>query len=171
MSQDSQISRHMNGLLKIYFTEGYYDEEDFDNPIKYRLIQEVNEQFRVTETHERRYYLNPNLVVKLDGTSEMFFSYEMLNWNELNVYFIPFYQMTFYLGYKYTVYTQYVNYRIMSGASGTLLEAGNKMSQIYTIGYLLAQFGGFYCALHILFGMYMHKYVENSYQQDIVNAV
>ena len=76
------------------------------------------------------------------------------------------------LHYEYTQYDQYINYQISS--SGRLLSSLSNsdekiMPDYYLAFYIMAQFGGLYAFLHLLFGIFMNRWTEQNLKQSLIS--
>ena len=101
--------------------EGYYDQNDYNDPIKYRVNYEYSNYFTFSEIDITIIRVQRNIVNMLDGTTRMFFTTRMAGDMSSAISFINPFVAYFLLDNEYTSYNQHINYQI--SATGRRLES------------------------------------------------
>ena len=143
---------------------------------------------------DRLNYLEPNLVVMANGTGAEFFTIqygEQLSFDFDSGQYILI--DTYQLGNSFNLYEQYINYVVDVSTRRNLnladlhqtkcvseetppprvLESSKEelMSTEYFIFYFMAQLGGLYSFLVLIFGIVVGHIASRSFEQDVINSV
>ena len=116
-----------------------------------------------------------NVVNMIDGSTRVFYKTVQVSVDVADFSFFDFYGVYFFLHHEYVQYDQYIDYQISPTTrrlnSGN--TAGNEeiMPSYYFAFYILAQFGGLYAFLHLVFGFFMNRWTEQHLKQAFVNEL
>ena len=172
----SDIKNQYNrDIARVVTVEGYYDPDDYDNPVKYTIGYDYTNYIRVQEFDMIYIKVKRNLVNMMDGSTKVFYNTEFIRSTSTELGNYAFFHRVFSLNHEYTQYDQFVNYQISE--SRRMLAADNSasdediMPSYYFIVYAMSQFGGLYTFLHLLFGCFMNRWTEQSLNQEIANTL
>lgn len=121
--------------------------------------------------------IHPNVVKKLDGTQTQFVSVTPIFNTDMYGWYRKLWVSEFTLANTYTEYEQYINYRVMRYSDDSRRNLSSSESSkpilypLYLVLFIMAQMGGLYQFLYLLFGTMMHKYVRLSSYQELIKAV
>ena len=174
-------------VMNVLLVEGYYDHTSQSDPVKYKLnlFNPLELQFNSSVT--KTYKMKQNKVKKLDGSIEQFVSYEA---KEVLYYDLTSVLASFYfeMADNYDYYETYIDYQpVIDSSSRRNLEqhdssarnleqeesSSNKdlMSGGYFVFFVMAQMGGLYTFLKLVFGLFVHHFNTQSLNHKIMNQV
>ena len=111
----------------------------------------------------------------LNGTTNTFYTTKLVGHDSSDLVFQFFFGMYFTLHHEYIQYDQYVDYRNSPTSRRLNNEESNKNDDImpayYFVFYIMAQFGGLYVFLHLVFGLFMNRWTEQHFKQALVNEL
>ena len=163
--------------MNVLLVEGYYDHTSQSDPVKYKLNLfnplDIQFNFSVTKT----YKMKQNKVKKLDGSIEQFVSYEAKEvlYYDLNTSILA--SFYFEMDDNYDYYETYIDYQPVIDSSTRNLEqqesSDNKdlMSGGYFAFFMMAQMGGLYTFLKLVFGLFVNHFNTQSLYHAILNQV
>lgn len=129
----------------VYTSEGYFDPNDPDGPIKFRLNKDMKVPVQYGGYTERRYGLVSNTVVKSDGSNDKFYDIESLGGADFPIASVYCSIAQLFISDRYNYFEMYIDYQPSTDRRNLeSVEAGNLMSIEYFIFYLLSQIGGLY---------------------------
>jgi hypothetical protein len=171
---DSTLKSYFeNKQLKLLFLNKYYDESDFDNPIK-----DYIKEFRIRTLYygdvgETMTKITPHKVEYLNGTSDYFYSaeeiYTMARTEDKN--YLHFAKVV--LGDRWVTHTQFEEYEIDSVSSRMLdttitnrKETEDKETNVgvYYALFVMSQIGGLIYFLRAVFGFFYYFFAGHSQQ-------
>ena len=154
--------------------EGYYDPDDYNDPVKYRLNLEYIEYFTMNRLDEYIFNVQRHVVNMLDG-SKTFFKTELATHNFLEGAVHRIHYSVFTLHPEFIQYDQYVDYRISPTTRRLNSNSSSKNDSImpgyYFAFYIMSQLGGLYVFLHLMFGLLMNRWTEQHLKQTLMNEL
>lgn len=134
------------------------------------------EMLSIDSISERTYLLKPNVLNKLDGTQQEFFSSELLDFNQYSISdrYWYFWSLYFSLTDKIEVYNERFNYQpILESVDGVYIsdDSSNLMSNTYLAFYIMAQLGGLYTFLSLLISPILKRFSKISFLHAAINTL
>ena len=155
--------------------EGYYDHSDFDDPVKYRINYDNYEVLNTYRSDQYLFKIQRHFLNKLDGSTQTFFTAELLYFRYDEITVLSFYASIFILHHEYIQYDQYIDYRLSPSTRRLNSESSTKNDSImpghYFVFYIMAQCGGLYVFLHLVFGLFMNRWTEQHFKQTLMNEL
>lgn len=132
----------------MFYSEGYYDSEDYSNPVKFKFNQEIYDRFVIGNYFYNAFSIRTNIVKFLNGTTQKFYTVERKHISDEWLYLTIIHRSHFELSNEYTEYEQFVNHRVIRDESRRALHSQSHsellMSPLYLILFSIALFGGLY---------------------------
>ena len=167
--------------------EGFYDHTSQNNPVKYKFTRPHQVYLNFGRYIIKSLNLKQNRVKQLDGSIELFVSYE--NGIESNVVADSQFLSTFIfeMADNYDYYETYIDYQPVINSSLRNLQQDESstrnleqeesssskdlMSSEYFAFFVMAQMGGLYTFLKLVFGLFVHHFNTQSLNHNIMNSV
>ena len=171
----SMNNDYQGALFSVYVVEGYYDPDNYNNPVKYRINAELGTYLILNQTDNYHFKVKGNVVNMLNGVTREFYTTE-LGIHDFNYEpTIKDLNYTFMLNHEYTQYDQYIDYEISPTARRLDSESSSVNYDIipghYFMFYIMSQLGGLYVFLHLIFGLLMNKWTEQHLKQTLMNEL
>lgn len=153
--------------------EGYFDPDDFDDPVKYVLTTGHGTVVNFDYLNFRESQLIPNYVKMLNGSEAMFYTMKSESVTSYPITDSLVCQIMIHMSNLKKNYTQYINYQpvIENRNLAATPENANLMSTQYFLCFVLAQMGGIYSFFMLVFGVVFTYINRQILHQKLINEI
>lgn len=183
MSTATMTSNYFWQNLQIVYTEGYYNELSYADPISFGINYYNSLSLNRLSQNTLRYsYIRPNEVRMADGSKDYFYTVHHEPHNFYDATYQYFLSDYYFIDNVYNIYEQETLYepvwtpmRNLESLTSTehrdldVKKTEELMPLHYFIFYVLAQLGGLYAMFVLIFGFFVGYVARKAFNQDMIN--
>lgn len=183
LSQNELYTIYKEYDITTMFIEGYYKQDNITNPIGYRFSEPNRTPLNIYKYSERNSFIISNVVTLANGTNQYFFTtysdihiargYSNYGWICMN-YFLMSNKVIVHKQEKIfvPVWTAKRNMEYAIDIPRRLSDSEKEklMSPEFFTLFTLAQLGGLYVMLILIFGLFVGCFTKKAFNQDIINS-
>lgn len=167
----STYAKYYMEHMHILISEAYYDYNDFENPVKYRLNTENKVSIDYGMVHTQNFKISESTISKVDESNSTMIGFRKTNsFSDIRktIYTTA---VKFELDSYNTLYQQYISYQptVLTGSAESGYESQRLMSHTYNVFYIMAQLGGLYLFLSLLFGGIVNYVNYKNFMLELLN--